>query len=606
MSDYEGKGDLLEPLSAYKTKYESAFKQNCTEYFNGLVKESGMSEEENRRTVAAYQAECKKVAALEKKLEKYRAVKGLMIFLIVLGAVGAVLGVLMLLGKKFLVGAILLAAGAALIAVGAGVLAGKIKPLLKHTEEKRQKRKEKADGLLGEAWEQMSALNALFEGNVTKKLIRKTVPLLELDDWFNMRRYDYLNGKYGYGKEDDPCASTLGILTGEIVGNPFVVDRELVHFMGTQTYTGSLVISWTTTHVDSKGNVVTDHHSQTLTASVTKPKPFCHAQTRLIYGNEAAPSLHFSRSPAHAEDLSEKEREKKVKKGKKRILEKQKRALEQGGTFTEMGNEEFDVLFGALDRDNEVEFRLLFTPLAQKNMLALLTDAEGYGDDFRMEKDGCLNYISSEHSASWDMRESRTRYASYSVDIARKKFMEFNEQYFRSLYFDLAPLLSIPLYQQQKPREYLYKESYPRTFTRKETEFAVNSMDPACFAPPTAATASILKTNFLDRDGKSDRVRVTANAYEAHDRVDYIAEMGGDGRMHEVPVPWVEYVPVSATQVVKLKEIGLSDRDFAREAGKGKYRAAMQNYGRAFGYNHGILCCVVPDTDTAFDKTFEE
>ena len=31
-----------------------------------------------------------------------------------------------------------------------------------------------------------------------------------------------------------------------------------------------------------------------------------------------------------------------------------------------MANNEFDALFNGDDRDNEVEFRLLFTPLAQK------------------------------------------------------------------------------------------------------------------------------------------------------------------------------------------------------------------------------------------------
>ena len=50
--------------------------------------------------------------------------------------------------------------------------------------------------------------------------------------------------------------------------------------------------------------------------------------------------------------------------------------------FTEMGNAKFDALFGAVDRNNEVEFRVLFTPLAQKNMLDLLTDKNHYGDDF--------------------------------------------------------------------------------------------------------------------------------------------------------------------------------------------------------------------------------
>ncbi len=603
-SQERGSEPLLEPLAAYKTYYAAAFRACCDRCLDGLTERSGVNAEENRLTVKEYDAARKKVADLEGTLAKYRRGKRLLTALIVLGGVLSAFSVLLACVSD-LIWLCLLPVGVAMIVTGALVRSKKIAPLLKQGEEKKGELERKAEELLRKAWEQTAPLNALFEDTLTRRLIREAVPPIVLDDRFEMRRYDYLNGKYGYGKYDDPESSVLGVLTGEIAGNPFVVERQLIHAMGVQVYTGSITIHWTTTRTDANGRLVTDHHSQTLTASVTKPKPFYRTETRLIYGNEAAPDLHFSRSPAHAEDLSEKERERKVKKGAKHIRKKQEEAMEAGGGFTEMGNAEFDVLFGALDRDNEVQFRLLFTPLAQRNLLALIKDEEGYGDDFRMVKDGCLNYIYSEHSAGWDMNETRTRYASYSVDLIRRNFLEFNEQYFRSLYFDLAPLLSVPLYQQQKPREYLYGEDYPRAFPRPETEFAVNRMDPACFAPPTASTASLLKTNFLSREGKSDVVRVTANAYETYSRVDYVTELGGDGLMHEIPVPWVEYIPVSSTRVVKLKEIGLSDRDFYAEATGGKYRAAMQKYGQMHGYGHGILCCVVDDSDASFDETFE-
>ncbi len=596
---------ILEPFTAYKTEYESKFRQNCEEYFDGLVGRSGIDPEENRRTVASYRAQNRLIEQISGLLSRYRGLKGLHIFLIVLGAVLLAAGIFLLVRGENLTGAVLLAVGVLFVVLFPVLLAKVILPRLRQNEEKRQKMQAKADEILRKAWEQMAPLNALFEGNVTKKLIHKTVPLLFLDDNFNVRRYDYLNGKYGYGRDDDPETSTVGILTGEIVGNPFVVDRTLVHTLGTYTYTGSIEIFWTTTHTDSEGHLVTEHHSQTLTASVTKPKPYYSERTRLIYGNEAAPDLHFSRRPAHVEDLSEKERERKIKKGTKAIRKKQAETVGGAGAFTEMGNEEFDVLFGALDRDNEVQFRLLFTPLAQKNLLALLTDEEGYGDDFEMTKAGCLNYIRSEHSAKWDMEEDRSRYFSFSLDDSRAKFLDFNGQYFRSLYFDLAPLLSIPLYQQHKPHEYIYRESYPRYFTRQETEYAVNSLGAAAFAHPSAATQSILKTNFLSRDGKSDRVRVTANAYRAVDRVDLVPVFGGDGQMHEVPVNWVEYLPVSNTKVVKMKEIGLSDRDFFAAAESGEYRSAIAKHGgEKYGYRHGILCCIVPEEDTAFDADF--
>ncbi len=600
-----GGDEILEPLKAYKTKYEGEFRRNCEEYFDGLVKQSGIDATENKKTVSAYNAQMQLVEESKRQLSRYKALRALFIAMIAIGAVLLIAAIVCFVADDMTAGGILCAVGGVLIAAGIGLLIGVALPRIRENEKKREARQQKANELMEQAWKQMAPLNALFENTVTKKLIEKTVPLIRLDDFFNVRRYDYLNGKYGYAASEDPERSTIGILTGEIVGNPFVVDRVLVESMGSCTYTGSIVITWETYETDSEGHPITVHHSETLTASVTRPKPYYSEQTRLVYGNEAAPDLHFSRSPAHVEDLSEKAREGRVKRGAKKIRKKQEKALERGGSFTEMGNQEFDVLFGALDRDNDVQFRLLFTPLAQKNLLALLTDGEGYGDDFSMRKVGCLNYISSEHSAQWDMEERRERYYSYSVDGARNLFLTFNGEYFKSLYFDLAPLLSIPLYQQHKPHEYIYREEFPRNFTVQESEYAVNRMDATAFAPPYAATPSILKTSLAAKDGKSDRLVVTANAYRAVPHTEFVSVFGGDGFFHSVPVDWVEYVPIQSNTIVEMKELGLSDREFFREANSGVYRVAMEKYGkRAFGYNHGILCCVVSGDDRGFDADF--
>ena len=99
-----------------------------------------------------------------------------------------------------------------------------------------------------------------------------------------------------------------------------------------QTYTGSLTISWTTTYTDSEGHRHTQHHTQTLHASVDKPMPDYSEYTRLIYGNDAAPDLVFSHSPSHAEKLNEKQLERRVKSGAKEIQKLQKEQIKAGGS----------------------------------------------------------------------------------------------------------------------------------------------------------------------------------------------------------------------------------------------------------------------------------
>lgn len=56
-------------------------------------------------------------------------------------------------------------------------------------------------------------------------------------------------------------------------------------------------------------------------------------------------------------------------------------AIKQGRNFTPLANTKFEVMFKAYDRNNEVQYRLLFTPLAQQNMLEILTGKAGFGDD---------------------------------------------------------------------------------------------------------------------------------------------------------------------------------------------------------------------------------
>ena len=599
---------LLEPLKAYKDVYEKKFDENAKKYFEGLVSQSAMDVPENRKTVAEHKKEMSVLNNLKKRLSKQNILRGFLIFLAVVGFIMLGVGIYLLIVGNTLVGAILTPIGAVMAIVTIVVTVTVLNSKIKKLKEECENQEKIANEIKTKAWQQMAPLNGLFESNATKKLIEETVPLIQLDDNFNMRRYDYLSGKYGFRDNADNRRSTIGILTGEILGNPFVVDRELVQNMGTETYTGTMVITWTTTYRDKDGHTHTQHHSQTLVAHVTKPKPVYSTQTRLIYGNEAAPDLTFSHSPSHAEQLSDKQLESKVKSGAKKIEKQQNKQLNNANSnFTGMGNEEFDVLFGALDRDNEVQFRLLFTPLAQRNMLDLMKDKEtGFGDDFHFFKSKCLNYISSEHSASWDLNTDYSRYQSYDVDDSYNRFIAFNRHYFKSLFFDLAPLLSIPLYQQHKPHEYIYMDVYPRNYTSYEAEYAVNKLGQNAFSNSLSRTQSILKTNFLKKDGKSDELQVTAYSFTTEERVDFVPTLGGDGHIHNVPVHWLEYIPVTKDSRVKLKELAMTDKQFGKKLGEDGFKSTISKFGRAVSFSHGLLCCLVDGDDLAFDTSINE
>jgi hypothetical protein len=81
----------------------------------------------------------------------------------------------------------------------------------------------------------------------------------------------------------------------------------------------------------------------------------------------------------------------------------------------------------------------------------------------------------------------------------------------------------------------------------------------------------MLKTRVIRADGKADKVEITAYSYRGEDRVDYVNRMGGDGRIHTIPVHWIEYIPLTRI-LYSLLTVVLSGRiiGFIQRIGKKK------------------------------------
>ena len=366
--------------------------------------------------------------------------------------------------------------------------------------------------------------------------------------------------------------------------------------MGTKVYHGTKIISWTETRRGSNGRLERVRRTQTLHASVTKPYPYYNYGTALSYGNQTSPDLNFSREATDVEDLTEKQVQKRVRKGQKKLAKLAENAVSDGGSFTEMANADFDVLFGAIDRNHEVQFRVMFSPLAQRNMTSLLRAKNiGYGDDFSFYKRGRFNRIVSEHAQRWTMNASPSNYYSYDVDIIRQNFIWFNNEYFKSVFFDLAPLLSIPTYQEKPLSTFEPIQNNPYNYTYYDYEMLANVIGANKFEHPASATASILKTDHMTTDGDTDVVMVTASSYAGESRVDFIPILGGDGRVHPVPVPWVEYIPLEKKSTMAINKVGLTSGEFYKNATNVGADGLIFNSPSA--YFHGLFAKVIDRTD---------
>lgn len=515
---------IYNPLEDYQNKFKSLHLEKTNSFFEKLVQKSGVDIEKNRETVKQYDEYKDNLNKLKRKFGFWRVIRVLMIITILL------------------------------IPLVILKITPKIKQLRADIEESDKKMQE----LLQSANNQMLPLNSLFTDRDALQLIEETVPLITFDKCFTVKQETDMKINYDFCEQNENEQSTVDVLSGNYNENPFLFENKIVHTMGTETYHGYKTIHWTESYIDSNGKRRTRMRTQTLHATVTKPKPFYNTQVVLNYCSQAGPELEFSRDASHLEQKSEKEIERYVKRGEKRLKRKTDKAISQNEDFASMSNSDFEVLFDALDRTDEVQFRTLFTPLAQTNMTSLILSKIGYGDDFNFIKRKRTNKIISNHSQGRAINLLPANYASYSFDIIKENFVTKNQEFFKAVYFDFSPVLAIPVYQERPVHSLKPLPDYTQMYSFKECEALANAVDDKYLVHPDTKTKAILKSSFVKSENGVDETCITAYSYDIEKRVDVVSVYGGDGHFHNVPVEWDEYLPLEESNNFFVSDIGLS------------------------------------------------
>ena len=559
--------DLTEPLKAYQYFLKDAYHEAATNFFDGIAQDNNVDVEANRETNRLLKLCKKKIDDTTNKLNGNKAVKGLCIFAMIAFFIAAIIFIVVMV-QNFQWYFILIDLACVAAGVGFIFLLIHMSKKISNIKDTLAKLNEKKEELLNQAKGQMQNLNDAYDWNLPAKILSDTIPLIQMDQYFDKNKFYYLNKKYGFKENAENNISSVYIQSGSILGNPFILERNYVSEMVPHTYRGQLVIHWTTVVPTGKGGTRTVHHSQTLVATVTKPAAEYYYETWLVYGNEAAPRLCFSREPSNANNMDEKAIKKYAQNFVEEMEKKIKKTPIDKKPLTLMSNEEFEALFHAVNRDNDVEFRLLFTPLAQKNMLNLIKSKKPYGDDFSFVKDKQLNYIKTKHAQTADLDGDPAKFVHYDYDVARDYFINYCDNFFQSFYFDLAPLLCIPLYQQHMSFEEIFKGTIDPNLTSFETEVMANKFDQANFKHEKSDTPATLKREFVKCNGKGDIVNIHAHSYQKIAHTEFVTKMGGDGLPHQVPVIWYEYVPLEKVTPFAVQECRTTER---------KYRYNIQN-----------------------------
>lgn len=298
---------------------------------------------------------------------------------------------------------------------------------------------------------QLRPLYDCFDWNTGTKLMEKLLPQLKFDDYLPAERLADLKKNFHFNTDLGQNRSVLYTHSGTFHGYPFCFLHNRLLTWGSKTYHGSKVIHWTERVRNSEGKYVTVYRSQVLTASVTKPYPEFSGEKIFIFGHDAAPKLSFSRTPS---SLSGAEKSLFNTIGRK-IKFQELRDLEQNLTddngFTMMSNREFELLFNSTNRSDEIGYRLLFTPLAQQHMVTLLNDKKaGFGDDFYYSKKNKITTITSRHLQNFAFSTEPMVLNEYDLKVAKQRLFSRYMEFFRKVYFTLAPLFTIPLYNEAR------------------------------------------------------------------------------------------------------------------------------------------------------------
>ena len=551
--------DVYEPLARYRDEFREKFARLTREKFNELTARSGVDVRANRALVA-------EIRRLQRQADSAGAKKTCYGCLM---AVGFVCAALALIGVLAMSDTDEQTQGMCILGIVAGLALGIVMiPLFNAVAELIANLQSRISEKTGMAWKQMEPLNRLYTWDMTVKLIEATVPRLAFDPYFAADRLAALHSQFGWDDSFNDGKSIIFAQSGAINGNPFVFGHYLDMEWGEKTYEGTKEISWTEWEEDADGKRRLVRRYETLHAYVTKPIPVYAEQKILVYGNDAAPNLSFSRQPSGLTGEDGGLWSAIRKKWRLSRLKAHSRNLDDDSNFTLMSNHEFETWFHAKDRDNEVEFRLLFTPVAQTQMLNLMKDTKvGYGDDFTFVKQNKVNMLFCRHLTEATIDTDPSQFYNWDYDAAATFFASFNERYFKDAYFALAPLLSIPLYQQMRTHEDIWKgvlDGRPSSFWEHESVANYHGEDK--FAHPNCITRSILKTQVVQRENGESTIAVTAHGYRGEDRIDYKEVYGGDGRWHDVPVPWTEYLPVQRTSNMCLSERGSPSDLFKQRA----------------------------------------
>lgn len=429
---------LLEPIKYYNEYLRSEIENKLEDEFENLVQTSGVDKEKNSKEVEEYFYNKKKAttASKSKKTQKrWLIFLSIAFFLFLVWSQNE--------SSSFYQNTSFCVFITILYIILVVILFIK----MSNNKDRNEEHSASANEALDRAKEGMECFFNLFNEERYIEITESILPSLRLYKIIPKSFEKYLNQisnnpfddfDYYFSTQTDEDSTNLLNLYGTIEGKPFIFLKEKTFEMGEKTYTGSNTLPYTESYRDSDGHWHTETYYETISASITMPCPMYNSSFVTLFFTDTAPNLHFDRHPFKYNNSIDGYVYSTVKK----LNKKEKK---EGITY--LADKEFEALFNALERNNDIEFRMLFTPYVIKNMKELIRSQEGPGNNFDYLKRGRMSAVLYKDVTVYDdhIVPSCSDVLNYSLEDTRKAFVEKGLSFFDSLYFTLAPILTIKL-----------------------------------------------------------------------------------------------------------------------------------------------------------------
>ncbi|MNL47215.1 hypothetical protein D3C87_1699880 [compost metagenome] len=99
------------------------------------------------------------------------------------------------------------------------------------------------------------------------------------------------------------------------------------------------------------------------------------------------------------------------------------------------------------------------------------------------------------------------------------------------------------------------------------------------FSHPDSVTRNVLKTASHGGEEGAQKVQVTAHGFRGVARVDHIPVRGDDGYTHQVPVQWIEYIPVNRTSEILVCDAAPTPMAHTAQNADPRWRSHFAQHG---------------------------